>query len=143
MLLRYYDRVGIEAEFDERTGDLRLRPSPDTDRLRRDAKGSFTLLGGAVVILTITLDGVTLRVGSRASPLNDVGIEVSGDDTLRTLEIAWSASEVQRLQYAVVDWIENDPTPFVEREHFDFGLFLRNLRTDPARQLRMRRRSGD
>ena len=94
------------------------------------------------MILSATLDEVTLRVGSRVSPLNDVGIEVSGDDSLRTLEIAWSASEVQRLQYAVVDWIENDPTPFVEREDFDFGLLLRNYRTDPARQLRMRRRLG-
>jgi len=33
--------------------------------------------------------------------------------------------------------LSEDPTAFVEEEHFDFGLFLANLSRDQSRQARM------
>lgn len=137
MLLRYYDRVGVEADFDPNTGDLRLRPSLDFRQLLRDAEGVFTILAGVVLVLAPTSAGVTLRVSSRSSPLNGLLVEVIGDQAHRVLQIGWPTGEVDRLAYVVSGWIDADPTPGVEREDFDFGLYLQNVRNDPARQRRM------
>lgn len=35
--------------------------------------------------------------------------------------------------------LEHDPTPFVEEEHFDFGLFVRNVVSDRTRRERIYR----
>lgn len=137
MLLRYYDRAGIEAEFDPTTNSLRLGSSDDFGRLLREAEGTFALLGGAVLVLTTTTAGVHLLAGSRRCPLNDAEIVLAGHDGDRVLEIRWPSGDVDRLAYTVAGWIESDPTPGVEREDFDFGLFLRNVRYDPERQRRM------
>ncbi len=137
MLLRYYDRAGIEAEFDLVTNNLRLRPSDDFGRLLREAEGTFTLLGGTVLVLITTKAGVQLRAGSRQGPLNDAEVTLAGHDGDRVLEIRWSSGDVYRLGYTVTGWIESDPTPGVEREDFDFGLFLQNVRYDSERQRRM------
>ena len=34
--------------------------------------------------------------------------------------------------------LESDPTPFVEREQFDFGLFIHNVLNDPKRRRLLR-----
>ena len=143
MLLRYYDSAGIEADYNPRSGDVCLRPAADFRRLLRDAEGVITLLAGAVVVLAATPDGMVLRVGTRSGPLNDIDIDVSGHEGARVLEIAWPTGEVDRLSYAVTGWIEGDPTPGVEPEDFDFGLFLRNVRRDSARQRRMSGNADD
>lgn len=143
MLLRYFDRAGIEADFDHGSGALHLRPATDLRRLLRDAQGVFTILSGAVLILETTPAVVILRVGQRSGELNDLGVEVSGNEGSRTLEITWPNGHIDRFCYAATGWIDNDPTPSVEREDFDFGLFLRNVRNDPGRQLRMSGLSDD
>ena len=137
MVLRYYDAAGIEAEFNPSGAYLRLRPSADFRRLVSEAEGVFTVLGGTVLVLLTTPAGATLFVGQRSSPLQDVSVAVSGGEHERVLEIHWPTGDVDRIKYTVTGWIESDPTPGVDREDFDFGLFLRNVRYDLARQQRM------
>lgn len=138
MLLRYYDRAGVEATFEPTSGDFRLRPSTDLGRLLRQADGVFTVLAGVVLVLVTSQEGATVRVGSRSSPLNDVVVDVNGGPSDRVLTITWLSGEVDRFPYVVTGWIDSDTTPGVELEDFDFGLFLCNVRYDPARQRRMR-----
>jgi hypothetical protein len=45
--------------------------------------------------------------------------------------------ELLSFRYPSGPSLAGDPTPFVEPEHFDFGLFVANVANDPARLERM------
>ena len=79
MLLRYFDRADIEADFLANPLVLTVRPTADTHRLLRDSAGEFTFLGGAVMVLARTASGLVLYAGSRAADLNDISIGLSQD----------------------------------------------------------------
>ncbi len=57
------------------------------------------------------------------------------------LSILENGNEVMSVIYrdGLKDWIENDPTPMIEKEDFDFGLFVKNALSDKDRQRRLLR----
>lgn len=69
---------------------------------------------------------------------DDTVIDVSGNKKNRILKVQKNGQIVYAASYEnTIPTFENDPTPFIEDEHFDFGLFMSNLSKDPARRARI------
>ncbi len=63
-------------------------------------------------------------------------VEVDGPPLERELVVIRDGNVMFKTTYAVDvdDIIPNDPTPFVEDEDFDFGLFVSNISKSPGRK---------
>lgn len=69
-----------------------------------------------------------------------MSVLADADDT-RTLRVSGRNGSVAEVSYRrPTPWPPpgDDPTPFVEEEQFDFGLFVHNVIGDAARQERLR-----
>jgi hypothetical protein len=99
--------------------------------------GVFDLLNGTLVALYAVAGHIILRIGNKVIPLNK-GIEVvvNGDPSNRLLRVNQSGDEVVSVRYSISDApvFDDDPTPFVESEDFDFGLFAANLASNADRR---------
>ncbi|MEU6971834.1 hypothetical protein AB0A71_29670 [Kitasatospora aureofaciens] len=72
-------------------------------------------------------DGLHLRVGDRECRIDSPS---RVRHRIREAECVLDVDQVAELHYPVPsEWygLENDLTPFVEAEHFDFGLFIANV----------------
>jgi len=99
--------------------------------------GVFDLLNDTLVAL-YTLNGkLILRVGDRAIPLNErVTVSVSGAPSHRLLTVTQGGTDPVHIKYDIRDSLrgEDNPTPFIDDEDSDFGIFIVNIFTDPARR---------
>ncbi len=99
--------------------------------------GVFAMLASVLVALYKHGSELFVRVGNTTVRLEkDVIIRASGSPPQRTLSVFKSGKEVARLQYAIDSSlnISGDPTPFIDNEDFDFGLFVSNISLAPERQ---------
>lgn len=67
----------------------------------------------------------------------DYVIQVSGPHNKRYLKIVSSGKIIKEFKYSleqIPQPITGDPTPFVEDEDFDIGLFASNISLDPERR---------
>ena len=99
--------------------------------------GVFDFLGETLVALYAIAGYIVLRIGNKVIPLNK-GIEVvvNGDLSSRFLRVNQNENEVASVRYSISDApaFDDDPTPFVESEDFDFGLFAANLASSADRR---------
>ncbi|MFH9347518.1 hypothetical protein [Kitasatospora sp. NPDC017646] len=130
MLVASFDRYGRGAEFDPATG--RLGPERTVDS-RQVINGHYGQLALARVVFHRGADGLRIRVGERDIRLGTATVvrhRVDGSHFVLT------AGQITELRYPVPPeraGQEHDPTPFVEAEDFDPGLFVANVSADPVR----------
>jgi len=67
---------------------------------------------------------------------DDVLIEVTGKPSDRILKILKNNKLLYEIHYSLdgEKIIDGDPTPFIEEEDFDFGLFMSNISSDKNRK---------
>jgi hypothetical protein len=97
--------------------------------------GLFSNLGGQFVALFQQEGVLWLRVGVLAYRIeDDFTAEWHELPDLNSLTIKRRDASVVTIRYkppVINPPLESDPTPFVEREQFDFGLFVHNVLNDP------------
>lgn len=100
-------------------------------------EGIFAILSAVFVALYKFGQGLFIRIGDQCIPLtDDVVVTVRGDVGKRLLTVEKAGKEIARFIY-VLDSSKkfpDDPTPFIDDEDFDFGLFLSNISTSDKRK---------
>jgi hypothetical protein len=111
-----------------------------------DPEGWFAFLGGTPVALFVRAGTVTLLVGDKVLPVDEnTAARLSDQGGTRVLTVYLGTRCEVRLPYRrPTPWppLEVDPTPMIEEEDYDYGLFLRNVIENRERQRRLRLRSG-
>ncbi len=99
--------------------------------------GFFAFLGGVFVALYRCRGELVLRVGHVTIPLaDDIVAEVAGPSSRRVLSVLRGGHEIVQHVYAIdasLKFLE-DPTPFVDDEDFDFGLYVANISQNRKRK---------
>lgn len=134
MLLLSHDDVGDFGEFD---------PSSGHDVEPRHISGHFARLGDVLAVFYRNNDRLWIRLGDCVRELDSgrssFHWERTGPQT-RRITLSDGGDEIVSVEYADRSGgipLELDPTPFVEEEHFDFGLFVRNVLGDEGRRKRI------
>lgn len=128
------------ASFDITTGVLsRMDRSALPDGAR--VSGTYGLVGRIHVVLYRKVDQLQLRVGERLFDHADM-LKVSrrrvGEGFVLSIDMNGRQSVELAYEPVVLDPpLAMDETPFMEKEDFDFGLFLVNVLTDPRRRSRI------
>ena len=141
MILDCYTDSYTMGYYDPVTGTLTtFSRKEEPGRARGQSSGLFDHLGEKLVLL-FRLDNVLyLQVEGQRMPMADHAIEVRSVNGRQVLRVLSNSKVVLELTYdpPIIDPpLSEDPTPFVEEEHFDFGLFLANLSKDQNRQDRI------
>jgi hypothetical protein len=139
--LSCHGRHAEVADFDPKTGALARRERTSEDD-GEPIRGLYADLDGETAVFYRGDDGqLRLRVGDVVCPFgaDPGGFTWSSDRGRSAIAIQNAKGERIDVQYDVPDWPPPslDLTPFIEREHFDFGLFVRNVLADPARAQRL------
>ena len=110
----------------------------------RPLRGHFARLGSQLAILYRAEGTLWLRMGAEVFPLGPASgrsARWSIDGTRATFELVEGEQVLHSVTYdsQIPDdpSPELDPTPFAEAEHWDFGLFVRNVISDEDRARRI------
>ena len=137
--LQSQDQFDALAVIDPETGKLaKFSQCALGDSAPARTEGWFADLSGVVAAIYKKGDELFVRVGGTELPLAaDVTAEVSGAASARVLVISKGGNAVVRCRYALDTSIRfpNDPTPQIEDEDFDFGLFICNVSKATERQM--------
>jgi hypothetical protein len=136
LLIKYHDRIDIIAEFDPETGRTDILPRPQGLPVT-GTDGWFSLLGGLCVVFYRQGGRLWLRAGERIIDLDrDPTIEWHREGDISSLTIGDQRGEIV-LRYRTGPRsgpaLQEDPTPFVDEEDWDLGLFLSNVMFDAER----------
>ncbi|MCX5096961.1 hypothetical protein OOK36_51330 [Streptomyces sp. NBC_00365] len=140
MIVRSFDIDEEAAQFDPYTG--RLTPlGAMASAAPGSFHGHFGSLAGVTVVLYRSAEGLRLRIGEHTDVLLAGNVivrhERSGDTcTLTVADTAGGPPMVELSYPAPEDAVDDafDPTPFVEKEDFDLGLFVAQVVADPRRK---------
>jgi hypothetical protein len=97
------------------------------------------MLAGKTIVFFRQGDALHLRVDQSVIELNgDISVQYCRVGETHTLQVVSrrDGSALLRLDYTLplnVVPVGEDPTPFVEDEDFDFGLFIANVVNNPER----------
>ncbi|MFF4386340.1 hypothetical protein ACFY0G_05990 [Streptomyces sp. NPDC001552] len=131
--VRSFDDSRDEAPFEPGTSVL----GPVSLPTGAPVRGEFGQLGDTLLVLYRADGALRLLVGDQDIEVTE-GLEARHEfgEGSNTLTVG-----ARRIDYPRPDHqlYEDDPTPFVELEHFDLGLFLANVLSDPPRCGRMYR----
>lgn len=141
-----HERWGQVGEFDPEKG--RILSIRDHDELQslspRDSDGWYYDVKDGVFALYKLNGALQLHLRGRAFQLeDDTTVEVSRPKDLfplprrrRRLRVVKQGRAVFETTYRPrgLGMIPGDPTPFVEEDHFDFGLWVTNVSKDPKRK---------
>jgi hypothetical protein len=102
-----------------------------------DIAGFFAILSSKFCAMFRSGQEIIVCVGDVQVPLSHrVKINVTGNPEKRRLTISQDANVIVNHEYCVdtSNQFENDPTPFIEDEDYDFGLFMANIAGSQVRQ---------
>lgn len=138
MLLQSHENFNYVADFDPRSGHItKMHRSEAGDLLLQTLRGHCSRLGEDNAVLYRLDRELRLRLGGRDLPVGQADrVEWTSDGTTSTLEVEFEG-EIASVCYPSGPSLEGDPTPFVEPEHFDFGLFIANVAGDAGRSARI------
>jgi hypothetical protein len=143
ILLQSKDRFDSLAELDVTTGAVSwISRSGVGEVAWEEIYGSFSCLAGRLVML-YRLEGVLrLRIDELTfllTGIHSLDRMLLGENMAR-LTLFEGDTSIFSMTYRrpeVFPPLALDPTPFVEEEDFDFGLFLYNVLNDPGRRARI------
>ena len=141
MLLQSYKVHDVLADFDPVTGAfLQFSRGAEPARAAGQEAGDFDYIDGKRV-LVFRFDGnLYMQVDDQRMRLDEISVELRCPNGRRILCVLSRGKAVLELTCdpPVLDPpLSDDPTPFVEEQDFDFGLFLANLSRDRSRQSRI------
>ena len=141
MLIQYYERMDVIAEFDPETG--RLHPMPRPSHLPFSATdGWFSILDGTCVVFYRHRRRLWLRAGAELFALDEnTALAWGADRGVSWFQVADSHRTIVLRYPSGPPWgppLSEDPTPFVHDEDWDLGLFITNVMSDEERRRRIR-----
>lgn len=144
ILLQSYETFREFAELDERTGLvswLGLLDSEEANKQLCARNGVYIKIGDVFVAFYRVGSRLLFRIDERVLLL-DEGITCGVRQEGQKKTLSFFKSNELLLSWTYDDplpgkWFENDPTPMVEKEDFDLGLFVRNVLSDPPRMRRV------
>ncbi len=134
--LQSNDKYDELAQYDHASGAYK-NASRKAMTASLNTDGTFSILAGTFVALYNFEQLLFLRIGDECICLSeDVVATVSGGINNRSLTVKKSKSEILHLDYSLdhSPQFSNDPTPFIEDEDFDFGLFVSNISKSEERK---------
>jgi hypothetical protein len=141
MILKRHTVFDTLADYDPATGTfVTFSRAREPGRASSRVTGAFDFLGEKRVLLFWLAGVLYLQVEGQRMTMADHTIELQTVGGRRVLRVLSGTSVVLELTYdpPIIDPpLSEDPTPGVEEEHFDFGLFLANLSQDRGRQARV------
>lgn len=143
ILLRSSDRYGEYAEIDTATGEIVWYPGQSGAVVGLGhIDGHIAVIDGYAVCLYRERGRLHLRIGAVDSEITDDTSAELAQGKVSVLTLSRHAVGCFRWMYkrpVVEPPLDIDPTPFVEEEDFDFGLFVRNVMANPERRQRIYR----
>ena len=136
--LRSREEYDCLATFEPSVGTLKkysLRALGDKAPSITD--GCFSEVEEGILILYRSVGNIFFQIYNKIFLINDkIEIEVFGPREKRKLQVVRDGKVIYETTYTPPGpgMIEGDPTPFVEEEHFDFGLFVSNISKNPGRK---------
>jgi len=136
--LQSNEKFDLLVEYDHYSGRYTAHSRKDlgVTSLER-IEGFFSILSGIFVALYTYGQQLFLRIGDDCIQFtDDILVEVSGDEINRKMVVKKGDQRVANVEY-VLDLsfrFPDDPTPFIEDEDFDFGLFVSNVAKNPNRK---------
>ncbi|MBN1254275.1 MAG: hypothetical protein JXA50_03285 [Deltaproteobacteria bacterium] len=126
------------AEYDTETGNYYLHLK-STLKSKQPIKtnGFYAFLSDMFFALYVDKGELKLRFTKSIIILSDnIKIEISGKPESRNLQIIEDRNILFEHKYSIdiPNNFQDDPTPFVEDEDFDFGLFIANISKDKIRK---------
>lgn len=141
MLLQSHKYFALMSEYDPDLDTfITFSRGNEPTRASGQVSGSFDDIGGKRVLLFRVADVLCLQVDSHRMPMDSLAIDVRSVKGLRVLSVRSHGKVILEMRYEPPHLdppLALDPTPFVEEEDFDFGLFLANVSRDRNRQARM------
>lgn len=144
MLVESHDKHSEVGEFDPDTGRLtRLERNKAAALLDQKLCGHFADLGEVLGILYLHEGHLMLRLDRTKTPATAETVRWEADGPRAILSIVDASIVVASARYrrgpATGPKLSVDPTPFIEPEDWDFGLFVRNVVGDTERARRIYR----
>ena len=137
MLLSYYDNAWIVAEFDPDSAQITLGPTKVASvELKTD--GKCIIVGGMYVAFYRRDGRLWLLAHDRLFDLDGgAAIDWRLDGSVSVFTASDESGEMSLRYYGGPAYgppLSEDPTPMLSREHYDFGLFVRNIMADGERR---------
>jgi hypothetical protein len=144
MILQSHDRYNDIAIFDPESGAFAIyQKSASPLNVTRPIEGHFVEIHGDTVMFYRVQDQLHLRINELDFPLSEsMFVHIQTGDTYNTLIILRDNNEIFAWKYhrpRITPPLELDPTPFVDEEDFDFGLYIQNVTIDQNRRNRVYR----
>lgn len=111
--------------------------SGDNSNNRSKTQGSYELLNNFFVAIFTKKNNIYLAIDDKLIKVNDgLRVDFTKDKHRRILKIVPENHGEIILDYSIDEsiQIENDPTPFIDDEDFDYGLLIYNILRTPERQ---------
>ena len=139
MIIQSYDRWVVMAEYDPGSGAVKEFTRPPKGAFV--CTGHYASLSGILAVLYRSNGALWLRIGAGVRNLDQTAVSVRfhSEAEFSFLELIDGQDVVVGVRYRnkLDELRSDDPTPFVEPEHFDFGLFVKNVVEDTARRGRI------
>lgn len=138
IFLRNYDAFNDIISYDEASGNWhRITAEQKNVLSSHDISGFFAMLSSKFCGIYSLGRDIFICVGDLRVALNEkIKITVIGSPEKRHLTILDDGKIIGSHIYSVdtANQFENDPTPFIEDEDFDFGLLIANISESTGRQ---------
>ena len=141
MILQSHTDFDLLAALDPSIPSIQFLSRKQHPELPALIAGSFSLINEMMVSLYRTRGNLYFRIADQEFELTDEvssRLEVGGVG--RKFRLLKGENVLVELTYSTPEFeipLSNDPTPFVEQEHFEFLLFVHNVLTDPGRRNRV------
>ncbi|HTW57167.1 MAG TPA: hypothetical protein VMD99_03440 [Terriglobales bacterium] len=139
ILLQSQDSFDKMALLDGPGGNLHWIEKQNAPRQR--LQGHFSQLGNSTLLFYRNNDGsLHFRIDERDIDLSNDIVVIWSPGLATNLSVVESGKPVLTFQYRSIQLeppLELDPTPMVEMEDYDFGLFVANVTQDPERRARI------
>jgi hypothetical protein len=126
------------AEYDPKNGMLTKHSRKNLgSNVPETTDGFYSELTNGVFILYRFNDNLYFRANDNDFILDSVTeVVVSGPQEKRELKVLCNGKMIFKTIYSSHDIgpLSNDPTPFIEDEDFDFGIFVSNISKSPKRK---------
>lgn len=142
MLLNNYGKYGEFVKLDFQRYTFNQVDKKDADNVT--SKGFYARYGDVEMALFIYEEKLNFIIQKTRFVLShNLEIKNEGRGRARTLIIYQSGHKIMSVNYRTkYEMIEDDFTACVEEEHFDFGLFVKNVNEDYERQERLIRQNS-
>lgn len=140
MYIESFDRFDAVATFDPSTGRLVESSRAAFREGHGPPSGHYARLAGTLAVLYRDGGVLHLRLGDYDGAIESRRARVrwSHDHGVSSLTVIEHGATVAEVEYRPGPLsVAGDPTPFVESEDWDFGLFVRNVLADGGRSERI------